>query len=76
MVIIQDDKVLLLHQSVKDFLVGSEFHAGLAHRCVDQLIWDFHTKTEGGGHTVSNDDFLFYSMRFWADHAHMAQSEF
>jgi NACHT domain len=46
-VIIQDDKVLLLHQSVKDFLVGSsaghfinefEAHATIAHRYVHQLI--------------------------------------
>ncbi|KAH8896678.1 pfs domain-containing protein, partial [Thozetella sp. PMI_491] len=51
-VIIQDDKVLLLHQSVKDFLVRSrathfnesEAHASLTHRYVDQLIRNFHSK--------------------------------
>ncbi|KAF7509114.1 hypothetical protein GJ744_008341 [Endocarpon pusillum] len=55
MIIIQDEKVLLLHQFVKDFLVGSsaesssghfinefEAHARLAHRCVAWLIQDFN----------------------------------
>ncbi|CAH0017231.1 unnamed protein product, partial [Clonostachys rhizophaga] len=81
MLIIQDDKVLLLHQSVKDFLVGSradrfihgpEAHAGFAHRCVDQLIW-WHNQEPN---IESNDSFLSYSAQFWADHARMAHPEF
>ncbi|KAK1688656.1 pfs domain-containing protein, partial [Colletotrichum godetiae] len=48
-VVIQEEKVLLLHQSVKDFLTGPEAgrfidelkaHADLAYRCVD-LIKEF-----------------------------------
>ena len=78
MVIIQDDKVLLLHQSVKDFLVGPsadhfinefEAHASLAHRCVDRLIQDFCLNEE-------RDGFLSYATQFWVNHAHMAQSNF
>ncbi|KAH7124601.1 vegetative incompatibility protein HET-E-1 [Dactylonectria macrodidyma] len=79
MVIIQDDKVLLLHQSVKDFLVGSdndhfinmfEAHADLAYRCVDLLIERFCGKEE------SLVGFSAYATRDWANHARMAQSKF
>ncbi|KAH8889903.1 hypothetical protein GQ53DRAFT_794963 [Thozetella sp. PMI_491] len=82
MVIVQENKVLLLHQSVKDFLVGSsaahfnefEAHARLAHRCVDQLTRDFHSKEEPCNTTW--DGFSTYSVHHWTDHAHMAQSAF
>ncbi|KAF9776607.1 hypothetical protein IL306_005188 [Fusarium sp. DS 682] len=55
MVVIQDEKVLLLHQSVKDFLVGAgaghfiddlKAHADLAYRCVDTLIKEFHGRKQ------------------------------
>ena len=79
MVIIQDEKVLLLHKSVKDYLVGMgagyfidelEAHADLAYRCVDLLIGQFY----GTKHL----DVLFslYADRNWANHARMAQSKF
>ncbi|KAF6806913.1 ankyrin domain protein [Colletotrichum plurivorum] len=76
MVIIQDEKVLLFHQSVKDFLDKKEVindlkaHAELAYRCVDLLIEDFHDKGE------SHVTFLGYAVEEWANHAHMAQSGF
>ncbi|KAK1987963.1 hypothetical protein LZ30DRAFT_700989 [Colletotrichum cereale] len=79
MVVIQEEKVLLLHQSVKDFLVGAEAghfmddlqtHANLAHRCVDLLIRSFHdTKS-------STTDFLSYAIKEWPNHGHLAQSKF
>ncbi|XP_044716492.1 NACHT domain-containing protein [Hirsutella rhossiliensis] len=56
MVIIQDEKVLLLHQSVKDFLAEAgadhfinelKAHARLAHRCVDLLIKEFRNLGNG-----------------------------
>ncbi|RKK66726.1 hypothetical protein BFJ69_g15146 [Fusarium oxysporum] len=81
MVIIQDDKVLLLHQSVKDFLVGPgadrfinvlEAHASFAHRCVDQLIRWFKQEPD----MAPDDSFRSYSAQFWANHAHMAHSKF
>ena len=79
MVIIQDEKVLLLHKSVKDYLVGVgsgyfidefEAHAELAFRCVDLLIDQFH------GSRLSNNGFCSYAHQNWATHAHMAQSKF
>ncbi|KAK2591555.1 hypothetical protein QQS21_010748 [Conoideocrella luteorostrata] len=79
MVVIQDRKVLLLHQSVKDFLSQvsegtgfSEFkaHARLAYRCIDCLIQDFHNG-EPKHHYFSE-----YATLEWPNHARMAQPEF
>ncbi|KAH6975574.1 vegetative incompatibility protein HET-E-1 [Ilyonectria destructans] len=79
MIIIQDEKVLLLHQSVKDFLAGAgaghfinelEAHAHLAYRCVDLLIEQFRERKESHTH------FSEYATRDWANHARMAQSRF
>lgn len=79
MVVIQDEKVLLLHQSVKDYLikVGGEAsfselktHADLAYRCVDYLIKQFHCPEEQHGHLSD------YATREWPNHARMAQSRF
>ncbi|CCF40392.1 pfs domain-containing protein [Colletotrichum higginsianum] len=50
MVVVQKEKVLLLHQSVRDFLAEARFfddleaHANLAYRCVDLLIEYFHSQ--------------------------------
>ncbi|WYZ35532.1 hypothetical protein EsH8_X_000179 [Colletotrichum jinshuiense] len=79
MVIVQEDKVLLLHQSVKDFLTGAEAghfindlkaHADLAYSCVDTLIKNFH-----------DEKYLYsplsdYAIEHWPNHGHMAKSEF
>ncbi|KAK7592437.1 hypothetical protein V3481_007055 [Fusarium oxysporum f. sp. vasinfectum] len=85
MVVVQDGKVLLLHQSVKDFLfspVGSSddhfvhelgAHAHFATRCVDYLIRHFHLGSERLG---ASDGLLSYATWFWPDHARMADSEF
>ncbi|KAF4455375.1 Vegetative incompatibility protein HET-E-1 [Fusarium austroafricanum] len=79
MVIIQDEKVLLLHQSVKDFLAGAgaghfindlEAHAHLAYRCVNLLIKEYRDRTQSQTH------FSEYATRDWANHARMAQSRF
>jgi DNA polymerase III delta prime subunit len=79
MVIIQDEKVLLLHQSVKDYLLGAgagffintlEAHAHLAYRCVDLLIEQFY------GSGDSENSFSNYADLYWADHARMAEAEF
>ncbi|KAH6970504.1 hypothetical protein BKA56DRAFT_678495 [Ilyonectria sp. MPI-CAGE-AT-0026] len=79
MVIIQDDKVLLLHQSVKDFLAGAgagdfinelEAHAHLAYRCVDLLIEQFRVRKK------LHMQLLTYATREWANHARMAQLRF
>ncbi|WQF87977.1 Putative alpha/beta hydrolase-1, NACHT nucleoside triphosphatase [Colletotrichum destructivum] len=75
MVVVQNEKVLLLHQSVKDFLAEARFfndleaHANLAYRCVDLLIEDFHNKQP-------RIRFLDYAIKEWANHARMAKSKF
>ncbi|KAI0095716.1 vegetative incompatibility protein HET-E-1 [Nemania sp. FL0031] len=76
MVIIQDRRVHLLHQSVRDFLNKSgdshidmrKAHADLAYRCIDLIIETFRTKqlTHIWG----------YARRFWIDHARMADGAF
>ncbi|KAK0717606.1 hypothetical protein B0T26DRAFT_300152 [Lasiosphaeria miniovina] len=75
MVIIQDDKVLLLHQSVKDYVFRAladyftderEAHADLAYRCVDLLT----------DPDQSRNSFLDYATLNWPHHALMAQSTF
>ncbi|KAH7112398.1 vegetative incompatibility protein HET-E-1 [Dactylonectria macrodidyma] len=79
MVVIQDEKVLLLHQSVKDFLAGAgaghfinelEAHAHLAYRCIDLLIEQFRDGKQSHIH------FSEYATRDWPNHARMAQSRF
>ncbi|KAL6886872.1 Pfs, NACHT, and ankyrin domain protein [Trichoderma evansii] len=79
MIIIQDEKVLLLHQSVRDYLVGAnssyfinelEAHADIAYRCVNLLIERFHSRE------LSHIHFLSYAAQDWFNHAHMAQSRF
>ncbi|KAH7163709.1 Pfs, NACHT, and ankyrin domain protein [Fusarium sp. MPI-SDFR-AT-0072] len=79
MVIIQDEKVLLLHQSVKDFLARAgagrfinelKTHADLAYRCVDLLINEYREKKQPRMY------FLEYASRYWPNHAGMAQSRF
>ncbi|KAL6825835.1 hypothetical protein J3E69DRAFT_335140 [Trichoderma sp. SZMC 28015] len=79
MIIIQDEKVLLLHQSVKDFLVGTspdyfinelEVHANIVYRCVHLLMEEFHGREQSSIH------FFPYAIRRWPDHARMAQSKF
>ncbi|KAM6484201.1 hypothetical protein HDV62DRAFT_357636 [Trichoderma sp. SZMC 28011] len=78
MIIVQDEKVLLLHQSVKDYLLGAgsgffvdelEAHANLAYRCVNLLIKQFHREQ-------SPIHLLSYAIKDWANHARMAQSSF
>ncbi|EGU78519.1 hypothetical protein FOXB_10970, partial [Fusarium oxysporum f. sp. conglutinans Fo5176] len=85
MVVVQDGMVLLLHQSVKDFLfspIGSSddhfmdelgAHAHFATRCVAYLIRHFHPGSERQG---AWDGLLSYATWFWPDHARMAESQF
>ncbi|KAK2595511.1 hypothetical protein QQS21_006786 [Conoideocrella luteorostrata] len=79
MVIVQDEKVLLLHQSIKDYLLETtertkfrelEAHADLAYRCVDYLIEHIDDKK----HT--QDYLLDYATNEWANHARLAQRSF
>ncbi|PWI63974.1 hypothetical protein PCL_01574 [Purpureocillium lilacinum] len=84
MVVVQDNKVLLLHQSVRDFLASEagnigcsvseqEAHNRLASRCVDYLTarYSLHGRVAG-----PQDDFQSYSIQFWPEHAHLAKDSF
>ncbi|KAK1673679.1 hypothetical protein BDP55DRAFT_555924 [Colletotrichum godetiae] len=77
-VVIQEEKVLLLHQSVKDFLTGPEAghfinelraHAGLAYRCVDLIKESYDAKG-------ANSPLCGYAIEQWPNHGRMAKSEF
>ncbi|KAL6793192.1 hypothetical protein J3E68DRAFT_387341 [Trichoderma sp. SZMC 28012] len=74
LVIIQDEKVQLLHQSVRDFLVGPgsdtfvdrlNAHASAASRCIDFLL-------QAG----CCGRFLRYASQYWQQHAREAQGKF
>ncbi|KAI1172200.1 hypothetical protein F4777DRAFT_582141 [Nemania sp. FL0916] len=74
---IHDEKVFLLHQSVKDFLINPhagridvrKAHATLAFRSIDVLLEQSHNSTPGS-------IFKRYATLHWADHARMAEDEF
>ncbi|KAJ5813460.1 uncharacterized protein N7503_000210 [Penicillium pulvis] len=76
MIIIKDEKVLLLHKSVKDYLIGAFFiqkleaHAQLAYRCVDLLLEPFCSANE------SHTGFSKYAIFYWTEHARMAEFSF
>lgn len=80
LLIVQGDKVLLLHKSVRDFIVGSDYghfidiplaHAELSYRCIDSLIKWFHGDGRQAPPRLSQ-----YACYYWADHAHDAQTRF
>lgn len=79
MVVIQDEKVHLLHQSVKDYLIKAcdqacfnelQAHADLASRCLHHLIEQFHNTKQ------NEDHFTDYATHAWPNHAHLARSKF
>lgn len=79
LIIIQDDRVLLLYQLVKDYLVGTsssyfieiyKAYAQLAYRCVDLLIKQFHNTNQ------LKSNFLDYTTQEWPNHARIAESAF
>lgn len=81
MVVIQDEEVLLLHKSVKDYLMKAsekasfcelEAHALLAYRCINHFV----EKSSDRKHTTRASHFLDYAIREWPNHAHKAQSRF
>jgi Cdc6-like AAA superfamily ATPase len=90
MVIVQDGKVHLLHQSIKDFLIGPgaeyfldelQAHADVASRCLDKIIWSFHnpdniSNVHSRGNEGGLNNFTKYSQKFWPVHAHMADTKF
>ncbi|KAF6802152.1 ankyrin domain protein, partial [Colletotrichum musicola] len=85
MIVVQDEKVLLLHQSVRDFLVNgtgssssiseSEAHNGFASRCVDFLMATFSHQSRGKS-AKEDRDLASYATEFWPEHAHMAKDKF
>ncbi|KAL6895021.1 hypothetical protein GGI43DRAFT_424472 [Trichoderma evansii] len=81
LVVIQDEKVQLLHQSVRDFLVGDgsrsfinkfEAHSDAACVCIDFLISHFNSH-----HTRNKSQpFFEYATHNWTAHARAAQDKF
>ncbi|KAH9903854.1 vegetative incompatibility protein HET-E-1 [Xylariomycetidae sp. FL2044] len=77
LVVIQDQKVLLLHQTVKDFLSDSaqrlvqkaDSHAEMAYKCVDQLIRDYELVKD---HPHWEEEFSSYASDYWDSHARLA----
>ncbi|KAF7122890.1 hypothetical protein CNMCM5793_001000 [Aspergillus hiratsukae] len=89
LVVIQDDRVMLLHKSVKDFLTHSQdvhvineklAHAEFAGRCIDVLMqeWDTDKSVISSilENTMGDGFFLLYCVQYWPEQAHLAGSEF
>ncbi|KAH7011217.1 hypothetical protein EDB80DRAFT_640557 [Ilyonectria destructans] len=83
LVVEKGGNVVVLHQSVKDFLFESEpdgvlpaleAHARLAFRCIDQLM-QVPDSNEGKA-AFYGRYLLSYAAQFWPHHAHLSKSEF
>ncbi|KAK2616717.1 hypothetical protein QQS21_000329 [Conoideocrella luteorostrata] len=79
LVVIRNRRVVLLHQSVKEYLLKADqktafaelqAHANLAYHCLDHLIRRFH----GSGETRRY--FSNYAITEWPNHARMAKTNF
>ncbi|KAL3456948.1 hypothetical protein BJX64DRAFT_293632 [Aspergillus heterothallicus] len=82
MVIVQDEHVLLLHTSVKDFLVNStkeiellEANSALSYRCIDRLIQSYGSNVAAGDAQFKRG-FLNYAAKYWPRHAQLAGRKF
>ena len=82
LVVIQDERVLLLHQSVKDFVFSDsaqqlvqemDSHAEAAYKCMDQLIHNFALVKDGPS---LENTFSSYASSYWDHHARRAQDKF
>lgn len=89
LVVIQDDRVMLLHKSVKDFLTHSQnvhvineqlAHAELVSCCIDALMQALDAERLVISlileDTMGDRSFLLYCVQYWPEHAHLARSEF
>ncbi|KAF7173966.1 hypothetical protein CNMCM6106_008069 [Aspergillus hiratsukae] len=81
MVVIQNDTVQLLHQSVRDFLLSSpkidelEAHASMANRCINFLQRTFRQGDKSES-CQKADRFLEYALLHWPHHASSAHKKF
>ncbi|KAL7928907.1 hypothetical protein V8C35DRAFT_325532 [Trichoderma chlorosporum] len=78
LIVIQDDKVQLLHQSVRDFLVGTEqnsfidrleTHANLASRCIGIVIESLDNEQ------LCRHPFFTYGINNWPNHVREAREK-
>lgn len=91
LVVETNDRVALLHKSVKDFLADDRYnsdtglwaaHAFLAYRCIDCCMESVGipivVSKPGGRKDKEIDDtsLLAYATRFWPEHAHFAGGQF
>ncbi|KAL2844553.1 hypothetical protein BJY01DRAFT_248064 [Aspergillus pseudoustus] len=83
LVVVQDGTVSLLHKSLRDFLLRGDqkvvderaAHAQAAYRCLDQII-DSFKDFDIYDYTRHNNSFVFYSSKYWPQHAFLAFDEF
>ncbi|GFF66485.1 hypothetical protein IFM62136_06637 [Aspergillus lentulus] len=89
LVVIHDDRVMLLHKSVKDFLTHSQdarvineqpAHAEFVSRCIDVLTRGLDAERPVVASILENAmgdrSFLLYCVQYWPEHAHLAGAEF
>ncbi|PKX91205.1 uncharacterized protein P174DRAFT_395152 [Aspergillus novofumigatus IBT 16806] len=89
LVVIHDDRVMLLHKSVKDFLTHSRgvpvineqlAHAEFVSCCIDVLTRDLDAERSVMASILENAmgdrSFLVYCVQYWPEHAHLAGAEF
>jgi nucleoside phosphorylase len=89
LVVIHNDRVMLLHKSVKDFLTHSQdvraineqlAHAQFVGRCIDVLTRELDAERSVMSSVVENAmgnrSFLLYCVQYWPEHAHLAGAEF
>ncbi|KAM5365925.1 hypothetical protein ACJZ2D_010758 [Fusarium nematophilum] len=76
---IERERVVLLHQSVKDFLFTKqsypemELHASIANRCLDELSWHLPKRQENA---QSAGCLLSYAVGNWTHHVRLAGEKF
>ncbi|KAF7168290.1 hypothetical protein CNMCM6106_003531 [Aspergillus hiratsukae] len=84
MVVIQNDTMQLLHQSVRDFLLSPasglsinelEAHASMANRCINFLQRTFRQEDKSES-CQKADRFLEYALLHWTHHASLAHKKF
>lgn len=91
LVVETNDKVALLHKSVKDFLADDRYsdgpglwdaHAFLAYRCIDCCMESVGIPIvvweigDGEDKIIDDTNLLAYATRFWPEHAHFAGERF
>ncbi|ETS84294.1 hypothetical protein PFICI_02319 [Pestalotiopsis fici W106-1] len=82
LIVVQDNRLYLLHKSVTDFLIQSRdyiqfdelhSHAALAYRCIDYLIEQHENERRANPRETELES---YAVAFWPEHVRLAGSVF